>query len=84
MGFTKEYIFPRKILLPGKNIKIPCLKLFQGEYLFSEGSSYFPINNYWEVLFFRLVLNNGYTGLTLNSLFDTASMIQLVQLTKFD
>ena len=44
------------------NVKIPHSNIFQGEYLFPGGStcllvnkhwgsSYFPVDNYWEVLF---------------------------------
>ena len=56
--FLGEY-YSREYL----KVKIPYSNLFQGEYLFPEGSNYllvnkywgskyFPVNNYWGVLFF--------------------------------
>ena len=54
-------------------MKIPHWKLSQGVYLFPGGSvflivnkywgsSCFPVNDYWAVIFFWGVLTNGYTG----------------------
>ena len=60
--YSREYL----------NVKIPHFRLFQGEYLFPGGSTYWLVNmywgsgyilvnNYWWVIFFRRVIINGYT-----------------------
>ena len=47
-----------------KNVKIPYSKLFQGEYLFLEGSTYLIVNKYWESSHFP---GNGYWPVILSA-----------------
>ena len=60
--YTREYL----------NVKIPHLKLFQGEYLFSGGSTYLLVNEYWGNSCFpasRFPVNNIYLFIFISSLF---------------
>ena len=63
-GSIYVYFIGKHCYLDYLNVKISHSKLFQGEYLFPggsthllvnkyRGSSYFPVNSYWGVLFTR-------------------------------